>query len=137
MKLSISQAAKQYEVSRNTIYDNIKDGTISAENDERGRKRIDVSELDRVYPKRQNKTSRNVQLEQTETLKTVSNNSVLQKEIDLLRERLADKDEVIGDLRQRLDEAATQQTRLTALLTDQSQKTTQTWWQKLFGTGVS
>ena len=45
---------------------------------------------------------------------------VLEVEIKMLRERLADKDGVIDDLRQRLDEEAAERRKLTAMLTDQS-----------------
>ena len=52
--------------------------------------------------------------------------AVLQREIELLRERLTDKDEVIDDLRARLDGEAEErrrtQAQFTALLTDQRAK---------------
>jgi hypothetical protein len=46
----------------------------------------------------------------------------LVKEIELFRERLADKDNVIDDLRRRLDTESEERRKLTALLTDQSRK---------------
>ena len=45
--------------------------------------------------------------------------ATLQREIELLRERLADKDAVIDDLRKRLDREGEERRRLTAILTDQ------------------
>ena len=59
-----------------------------------------------------------------------SDPGALQREIELLRERLADKDGVIDDLRQRLDTEAEErrrtQAQLTALLTDQRPKPEET-----------
>jgi hypothetical protein len=43
----------------------------------------------------------------------------LRVEVEMLRERLADKDAVIEDLRRRLDAEAEERRRRTALLTDQ------------------
>jgi hypothetical protein len=51
--------------------------------------------------------------------KNDNSDSALVTEIQLLRERLADKDSVIDDLRHRLDSEAEERRKLTALLTDQ------------------
>ena len=45
--------------------------------------------------------------------------AVLHREIDLLRERLVEKDDVIDDLRRRLDKEAEERRKLTAMLTDE------------------
>ena len=60
-------------------------------------------------------------------LETPIEANALQREIELLRERLGDKDNVIDDLRRRLDEEAEErrmtQAKFTALLTHEREKT--------------
>ena len=62
-------------------------------------------------------------------LETPNEANALQREIELLRERLGDKDNVIDDLRRRLDEEAEErrmtQAKLTALLTHEREKAPQ------------
>ena len=48
-KLSMTEAVKVIPVSESTLRRDLKSGKVSFETDERGRKRIDVSELTRVY----------------------------------------------------------------------------------------
>jgi hypothetical protein len=63
-----------------------------------------------------------VQIGHYGTPKNDNSDSALVKEIQLLRERLADKDSVIDDLRRRLDTEGEERRKLTALLTDQRQQ---------------
>ena len=98
MKLSPTQAEKRYEVTRQTVYKDIEKGKLSASKDGKGKTVIDMSELDRVYEKRRQKdTSPSVANLQTATDKTVNLDSLLQKEIDLLREQLTEKDRRLSD----------------------------------------
>jgi hypothetical protein len=55
----------------------------------------------------------------------------LEREIALLRERLADKDSVIDDLRRRLDTEAEERRKLTMILTDRRPR--KKWWRRLLG----
>ena len=48
-RLSVTEAAQRAQVSRTTINRHIASGKLSADVDEKGRKWIDSSELDRVY----------------------------------------------------------------------------------------
>ena len=48
-KLSITEAVKILPVSESTLRRDLKSGKVSFETDQRGRKQIDVSELERVY----------------------------------------------------------------------------------------
>ena len=121
MKLSLSQAAKESGTSKPTLSRWIAKGRVSAAKQPDGSYLIDTSELDRIRDmmKRGN-GSGNPNMKQLETLHEAN---VLQREIELLRERLGDKDNVIDDLRRRLDEETEErrmtQAKLTALLTDQ------------------
>lgn len=124
MKLSLSQAARESGTSKPTLSRWIAKGKVSAERQQDGSYLIDPSELDRIKDLMRNGNgSGNPNMKQSETPQETS---ALQREIELLRERLNDKDEVISDLRRRLDmeseERRTAQTKLTALLTDQRQK---------------
>ena len=125
MKLSLSQTAKESGISKPTLSRWIAKGKVSAERQQDGSYLIDVSELDRIKDlmKRGN-GSGNPNMKQ---LETPNEANALQREIELLRERLGDKDNVIDDLRRRLDEEAEErrmtQAKLTALLTHEREKT--------------
>lgn len=144
MRFSINQAAKAVGVARSTLYRDIKEGKVSVGKDGKGKPFIDVCELERVYGKvTVSDMSEDVPIGHVATVEKDSKDSVLQREIELLRERLADKDSVIDDLRRRLDSEAEERRRLTMLLTYQPEPpqpdTTKTahgkgrLWEKLFG----
>ncbi len=124
MKLSLSQAAKESGTSKPTLSRWIAKGRVSAAKQPDGSYLIDASELDRIRDmmKRGNGYG-NPQMKQSET---PHETSALQREIELLRERLGDKDNVIDDLRRRLDEETEErrmtQAKLTGLLTDQREQ---------------
>ncbi len=121
MKLSLSQAARESGTSKPTLSRWIAKGKVSAERQQDGSYLIDPSELDRIKDLMRNGNgSGNPNVKQSETSQETS---ALRREVELLRERLDDKDGVINDLRRRLDdeteERRTAQAKLTALLTDQ------------------
>ena len=124
MKLSLSQAAKESGTSKPTLSRWISKGKVSAQKQPDGSYLIDASELDRIKDLMRNGNgSSNPSMKQSATQ---NETSALQREIELLRERINDKDGVIHDLRQRLDQEAEErrmtQAKLTALLTDQREK---------------
>ena len=49
-KVTVTEASRRAGVDRSTIHRKVKNGTISVEVGPDGRKRIDLSELQRVYP---------------------------------------------------------------------------------------
>jgi hypothetical protein len=57
--------------------------------------------------------------------------TALERENAVLRERLTDKDNVIEDLRRRLDAEAEERRKLTMILTDRRPR--KRWWRRLFG----
>lgn len=135
MSYTIGQAAKATGRSKPTISRAIKSGTISATKNDDGSYTIDPAELHRVFPPVKSSSNDNPDLKRSETPISTAQ---LQREIELLRELIADKDGAIDDLRSRLDasdeERRKVQAQLTALLTDQRQPTEQpqrrSWWRR-------
>ena len=149
MKLTLSQAARHTGVSKPTLSRWIRKGEISAEKLENGSYRIDASELDRVLSlkERGNAAASNGN---SPTLQTGTSyeTGMLQREIALLRERMADKDAVIADLRRQLEREQDRHERergeLMALLREKEgniklltgqtvQAKPQSWWTRLIG----
>ena len=93
MQVTLGQAAKQLGIGKATLSRYIKQGKLSAQKQEDGSYRIDVSELDRV------RSIMRPHVEQTtERITTHIEPGGLQREIDLLREMLSLKDKTIEDL---------------------------------------
>jgi hypothetical protein len=131
-RLNVSQAAKAVGKARSTINRDIENGKVSVSRNGKGQPYIEIAELERVYGEVSIETvTEPVQFGHYGTPKNDNSDSAcaLIKEIELLRERLADKDSVIDDLRGRLDAEAEvrrvegeERRKLTALLTDQRQQ---------------
>jgi hypothetical protein len=117
MPYSIKQAAEATGKTKPTILRAIQRNKISAKKDEHGEWEIDPAELHRVYPAVSEGTSTH----------TDTNRNGASREIDLLREMLADKDKQIDSLSRRLEsvdeERRTTLRQLTAILTDQREQT--------------
>jgi excisionase family DNA binding protein len=123
---TLGQAAKAVGVSKTTLRRAIESGRLSATRNEDGSYEIDPAELHRAFPGHS---------DGAETLArsvTTNNTGGLQVEIEMMRERLAEKKETIADLRRRLDDSEQErrqaQERLTALLTDQRPAKRRKWW---------
>ena len=136
MSYTLGEASKATGKSKPTISRAIKSGRISATRQPDGSFEIDESELHRVFPKVFPPAPRDSDDSGTEKqAKPIYETGVLHREIDVLRERLQDKDGVIEDLRRRLDAEAEERRRLTAVLTDQRPggRATNSWWRRLWG----
>lgn len=104
MKLSLGQAAKEAQLSKSTISRAIKEGRLSADKNNNGSYSIDPSELFRVYPPKGKTTvSATALIDEEQPLKRQQNNG-LQKEIDMLRERLLDKEKHIDTLQAQIED---------------------------------
>lgn len=128
MKLSATQAAERVGKSVPTITRAIKSGKLSAKKRPDKGYDIDPAELFRVWPAVMNESDVTSQMSQGVS---DNSNSVLEAEIAGLRERLADKDSTIEDLRKRLDREGEERRQLTAVLTDErtrSSERTASWW---------
>ena len=97
---SLKQAADAVGRGKPAILKAIKGGRISAQKDDNGQWRIDPAELHRVYPMVTGNGSGTAAGEREKIPRSASN---LDREIDLLRERLGEKDELIADLRTERD----------------------------------
>jgi hypothetical protein len=130
MPYTLKQAADATGKSKPTILRAIQSHKISAKKDDHGEWEIDPSELHRVYAFVSGNGTRNDTVEPDVTAILPNDSEALRHEIGLLREmlaerdkRVADKDAVIDDLRERLDREGEERRQahiqLTALLTDQ------------------
>ena len=116
---TMGQAARAVGKAKSTLSRDVKSGKISAIRNPDGSLAIDPAELHRIYPPVfQRNGSGNGRSNDLQPRAPPAGTGFEQREIELLRERLTEKDEVIRDLRQRLDAEATERRRLTALLTD-------------------
>lgn len=132
-QFGVAEAAKRAGVERTTLYRKLQKGEISATQDSAGTKLIDASELLRVYPDADVLTPLpdvTPPHEATEATLAVALEPVLQQELQLREQRIKDlerqleqvrhdKNDVIDDLRRRLDDESQERRRLTAVLTDQ------------------
>jgi hypothetical protein len=113
MTYTLTQAAEATGKSKSTILRAIQTHKISGSRDELTKGwLIDPAELHRLYPRNEH-----------DALKDEARNGASLREIELLREMLADKDKQIDSLNRRLEsvdeERRTTLRQLTALLTDQ------------------
>jgi hypothetical protein len=145
MKLTLGQAAKAARRSKGTLSKALNSGGISAEKDDKGRWQIDPSELSRWMSA--NPVLNSIE-NQHETPEETHENSALEVEVKMLRERIdamtAERDrergqlvDQIEDLRARLDGAEAERVRLNAILTDQREKSSErskrSLWKRLTG----
>jgi hypothetical protein len=130
MRYTLGQAAKATGLHKTRLSRAIKHGVISATKTENGGYLIDPAELHRVFP----------MVTAPPSPATVAEGPTRPQEMEpLLRlqaaeTRLADKDDVIRDLRHRLDDASQERQRLTLLLTHQTERTPppKSFWARLF-----
>lgn len=111
MYFTLGQAAKEVGRSKGTLSNMIKTGKLSVSEKTAKGYKIMASELFRAFPDYNPQT---VVIEQS----TTPLNSEQKREIELLLERIRDKDDVIDDLRRRLDDEGEERRKLTALVTD-------------------
>lgn len=118
----MTKGAELAGVSKGTVSKALKSGRLSyAEKTDNGYL-IDTSELFRVFPPKQKETVEEARLDTPlGNMETLINSGGLQREIELLREQLQDRDGVVADLRQRLDKSEEErreaQARVIGLLT--------------------
>jgi hypothetical protein len=113
MAYSLAQAAEATGKSKSTIFRAIQSGKLSAARDDLTQGwLIEPAELHRLYPAVASDDAGDAPRKGHAT-------GGLQREIDLLREMMADKDTVIDDLRRRLDAEGEERRKLVAILTDQ------------------
>ena len=123
MQLTLGQAARQAGISKSYLSRLIKSGKVSAERQSNGEFRIDPSELDRLERNRTHERDQdNTTSERLETPQEL----VLKREVELLRELLADKEQTLADVRAERD--AWRQQAQTFLLTGGARKPRRWVW---------
>ena len=141
MALSLNRAAKQGGIAKTTLQRALENGDISATKNDRGHWQIEESEFGRWLSTRsteQTETSPKIRYGTPDgTPEKTAEISALETEVKMLRERLTDKDDFISDLQRRLDAEGEERRKLTALLTDQREQTSQKprkgFWARLMG----
>jgi chromosome segregation ATPase len=120
MYVSPTEAIKLYDVSKPTLYKDMSDGKISFDKDERGRRKLNVAELDRIYSKRAEEgaplTSNNVQSTLSFTEPNV-NSKLLLQEVKTIKEQIGQaKDREIKLLEQQIEQLREQNDNLNRYL---------------------
>ena len=126
MQYTLGQAAKATGKSKAAISRAIKNHMLSAQKLENGSYKIDAAELHRVYPPVTVDSTGNGE---TERIDTANDTGMLQGKLEVLTELLTQIQNERDDLRRRLDEERDErrrtQAQLTALLTDQRERSQQ------------
>ncbi len=130
-KVGATEAEKLTGVNRSTIHRAMKSGKLSYETDESGHKKIDVSELERVFKlQQQDATPRHVAQRGNATPRDDAQLlraqlDTAKEKYDLIKERLSDRDGRIEDLEKDRDHWRGQAEAVTRLLTDQGDKSSE------------
>ena len=139
VKLSISEAARRAGVERPTLYRKMKGGELSKEIDQDGKPVIDLAELARLYPHAVTMSGIITASSAVDTdnavLKNTSPNSLLQAELEMVRERLLELEADKSDLRSERDKLLAllqEQSASMRILTDQRPQQ-KSWLAQLFG----
>ena len=131
MQYSMGQAAKRLKINKSTLSRHRRAGRFSAEKDENGSYIIDESELARAYPDRyMSNDAATAQSNDTEHQETPLDTTA---ELARLRAENALLWDERDNLRERLDAEAEERRKLTAMLTDQRQKPSKSFWSRLLG----
>ena len=142
--LTLGQAAEMCGWSKGALSKAIKSGQMSVHAKTKAGFQLDPAEVLRVFPK---KTETHMS-EQSETVQKYSGNSALSAEVEALRqqiataelERIREREQLtdrIESLQQMLSDEKSERRQLTALLTDQREKTLDApkrgFWGRLMG----
>jgi len=126
MTMTLNAAAKACGRAKGTILKAIRDGDMSAPKDEKGRYKIDPSELNRVFPFSVSETGSDQFEKPSLTTPSDHENHI---EIERLKAALEAEQRVteslngqVDDLRKRLDQESEERRTLTRMLTDQRER---------------
>src|SRR5262245_54110843 len=125
MKMTMGEFARQAGLNKATLSRMIKAGRISAQRQENGRLLIDPSELDRRADIR---FARNVSHKGATQQLVTPAETVLQRENELLRERLREKEMQLDDLRGERDEWRKQAQMLALTQGHPEEPQKRPWW---------
>lgn len=114
-RYTLGDAAKATGKSKPTISRALKRGDISGQKNSKGEYELDPAEVHRVYPRVTGNSNENGSMKQSDTL---NNASMLQREVELLREMLERGDGERERLESERDKWREQAERVTLLLED-------------------
>lgn len=147
-KLSANRAAKEAGIAKKTLLEAISSGRLTAAKNDKGHWEIDPSELFRVYPKTSFSEPEKPQPTHQETGPKVSEASVLEVEVKMLREQIERMDterdrersqltEQIEVLKDQAERQSADHRQALAILTDQrgssSEQPPKKWIERIFG----
>ena len=131
MNISPAEAIRRYNVSKPTLYSDMKDGKLSFTIDDRKKRKINIAELDRIYEKREEEGT----LTEKKSVKPTANNTQsnvkstteysmgrLELEVEYLKRELTNRQEETERWKEAFDKAQSTADKITALLEDQSTK---------------
>lgn len=96
-RITVTQAAKDFNVSRNTLYKKIRQGLLTKDSDGQ----LDVNDLLRVIGSQSERTNKNITLNKGDTT-IVTDDIQLKQEIEQLKQLLAMKEIFINQLQQQI-----------------------------------
>jgi predicted site-specific integrase-resolvase len=128
--IGLTEAAKLTGKDKATIHRALKSGKLSCTLSDSGERQIDPAELGRVFPIRsQDEVARTGDSGKRNYTQSTGKVAEIKAQLEAermkiahLQERLADRDNVIDDLRSRLDLEGEERRKLTAILTDQRER---------------
>lgn len=137
MMITFTEAARLAGVSKGAVRKAaLETQKLKAQRDEHGVWRIDVADVQRLWPQRPPldtvTTPQNSPVIVGDSPQEALVISAVVAKLEAAEQRVADKDAVIDDLRRRLDQSEEErrqvQARLTAVLTDQRPARQRKWW---------
>lgn len=131
MNISPAEALRRYNVSKPTLYSDMKDGKLSFTLDDRKRRKINIAELDRIYDKREEEGALTVEKSVRSPINNTQSNvkstaeysmGRLEIEVEYLKRELTNRQEETERWKDAFDKAQSTADKITALLEDQSSK---------------
>ena len=132
-KLSANRAAKEAGIAKKTLLEAISSGRLTAAKNDKGHWEIDPAELFRAYPKTSFSEPEKPQITPQENRQKISETSVLEVEVKMLREQIERMDterdrersqltEQIEALKEQAERQSADHRQALAALTDQREK---------------
>lgn len=135
MLVSPSKALNMYQVSKPTLYADMKTGKLSFTKDDRGKRKVDIAELERLYPKREEGAfkplNNNVRKSLDQTFSNVGSGTadlekqLLEQKVGFLEEQIRSQEGMIERWQDAFDKAQKTADKITALIEDRSNQKVQ------------
>lgn len=128
MNISPAEAIRRYNISKPTLYSDMKDGKLSFTVDDRKRRKINIAELDRLYEKRagnkDNSSKNDVKKDSSNTESNVKDDTYnvgrLEQEVKYLKQEIQNRQLETEKWQEAFDKAQATADKITTLLEDRS-----------------